>query len=220
MASSKALNRKHKSEDFWANHAPPGMVRCTAHRKDGKQCRQEAVATMTVCPDHGGSTPAAIRSAIAKLGNTVEEISETVARIALDNSEATRDQLVAAQMVYKVLAMEKEIHEHSIKVDPIEHLFTQILADPQGLAAPTAMQALPAGEAPRYDDGEGPAWEDLIGAREGHEDGAEDVVDAELVDEPAPARQPREPKQASAAPPQHIREGLARTEYLRRKGLW
>lgn len=184
MASSKSLNRKRHSDQWWENHAPPGVIRCTGHMKDAErsQCRREAVPGLNVCVDHGGKVPSAIAAAFTRLGDSVEDAADVVTAIMNDPSQPARERLVAAQHVMKLLGMEKERVDVKVEIDAVEELFRAIAADPNATYDPKAVQvqALGAGEALPEGD-EGPTWEELLGARED----AEDVVDAELVDEPA-----------------------------------
>ncbi|WP_418062429.1 hypothetical protein [Pimelobacter simplex] len=204
------------SEDWWATQRPDHVVRCTARLKKGDgslQCRREAVPGLNVCGSHGGKTPAAIAAAFTRLGSTVEDAADTVAQIMSDTSAPPRDRLAAAAHVMKLLGMEKERHEVTVTVDPVEALFRSIVSDPDGLALPSDGNVSEAELERRR-----AAWAELIGE--------DDVVDAELVEDPTEDRTPAaieastNPPKESAKMPRRVREDLDRREQLRKVGLW
>jgi hypothetical protein len=203
MASSKSLAKKRHSDQWWSDHAPSHILRCTGlTRKNGKQCNMEALAGLNVCGDHGGKTPAAIAAAFTRLGGSVEQAAETVAEIMGDTDAAPRDRLAAAAHVMKLLGMEKERHEVTVSNDPVETLFRNLLRDPANFAAPMPHEPSPETLAlNRTADPQALLDEEW------------DVVDAEVVEEPKPDAHTidigPEPKM-----PKHIKRDLKRLGFL------
>jgi hypothetical protein len=171
-------------------------------RDPSRRCNQEAVPGLNVCGGHGGKTPAAIAAAFTRLGGSVEDAAETVAQIMAETSTLHRDRLAAAAHVTKLLGMEKERTEVTVKVDPIEELFRSIAADSNGLRDPQAP--------PPPRDPEQIELDRRADVQELAEDGPNfdglDIVDAELVeDQPTRAKAERTNIDPT---PKHIREAL------------
>lgn len=200
MASSKSLAKKRHSDQWWAEHAPPGVLRCAASQKNGRLCNLEAVPGLNVCGQHGGKTPAAIAAAFTRLGDSVEDAADVVKEIMNDPEQASRDRLVAAFQVMKLLGMEKERVEVTVKTDPIEDLFRGLLAADDGLSPATPTPVLRSAESLARDRAADPQEAD-------YED---DVVEAELVEEPDDPHTVHVTESMSSRPPKHIREALER----------
>ncbi len=74
MASSRSLGKRTHSEQWWANHAPDYLLRCTAHYKStGERCRREAIPGASVCDQHGGLVPAVQAAAAARIGMSLDD---------------------------------------------------------------------------------------------------------------------------------------------------
>lgn len=194
------------SEDLWATRCPAHVVRCSASLRSGGQCKREAFPGMNVCGHHGGHLPVNVAAAFTRLGGTVEAAADTVAEVMGDKSVPPRDRLAAAAHVMKLLGMEKERVEVKVSVDPLEALFRAIAADPVGLAPASDGNASEAELVERQR-----AWRELVAADD-------DVVDAEVVEDPsADSTSAQIEEAAEAAPvmesgrtPTHIRESIAR----------
>ncbi len=205
------------SEDWWAVLAPPHVLRCTASlKRDGSQCRREAVPGANVCKSHGGLAPAVQAAAAARIQMSVDDAAKKLLAMVEDPQVEAREKI---KILHDLLDRGglAPTSKHLVGIvteDPIEKLFRELAMDPNATYDPKTVQvqALPAVEAPRYDD-EGPTWDDLLEARE---DAEEDVVEAELVDEPAPDGQPRRSKSVTinSQPPKHIRDDLERLGLL------
>jgi hypothetical protein len=158
-------------------------------KSTGEQCRTEAHPGTNVCFKHGANAPAIQAAAARRIQTSVEDAVKRLQQMLDDPQVEARDKIKILHDLLDRggLGATSKVLVGVAEVDPVESLFRDILADPQALAAHTAVQvhALPAGEA-RRDADEGPAWAELLGGREG----AEDVVEAELVDEPEPTGQP------------------------------
>jgi len=202
VASSKSLAKKRHSDEWWENHAPPGILRCTCPQKNGKQCNMEAVPGLNVCGQHGGKTPAAIAAAFTRLGGAVEDAADVVKEIMNDPNQSGRDRLAAASHVMKLLGMEKERHEHTVTVDPIEALFAKILNDSEGLASGTPVARVPDPVFSAFNAAVLEEDEPLPAALP-----EADIVEAEIVDDEEP-HTVRSAESMSSAPPPHIQRDL------------
>lgn len=202
------------SEDWWRTQRPDHVLRCTASlKRDGSQCRREALPGSNVCTQHGGLAPAVQAAAATRIQMSVDDAVKRLHAMLDDPQVEARDKV---KILHDLLDRGglAPTSKHLVGViteDPIEKLFRELAMDPNATYDPKAVQvqALGAGEPPREYD-EDPTWEDLIGARE---DAEEDVVEAELVDEPAPARQAKQVT-INTQPPKHIRDDLERLGLL------
>jgi hypothetical protein len=62
--------------------------RCTAHRRNGDQCRNSAIKGATVCRVHGGSAPQVQRAAAVRLLMAADSVAGELVRIALSKKAA------------------------------------------------------------------------------------------------------------------------------------
>lgn len=204
MAGRKTASH---SEDWWVMLAPPSAVRCEAHVQDGSRCRREAIAGANVCRQHGGAIPAVRAKAAARIGNAADQMVKRLQGMLDDPSVEARDKIKIAQDLLDragLNATEKLIVGVG-EIDPVERLFRDLLADPANLA--------PVQPEPRQVDAEFEAYNRVALEAYG---GDEDIVDAEVVEEPASRPSPAPSGRRGTKPPKHIREGVERAEQLRR----
>ena len=194
-------NKVTHSEDWWEMLAPPHAVRCEGHYKqDGKQCRREAVPGANVCGQHGGLIPAVRDRAAARMGNAADEMVKRLHAWLDDPDVEARDKIKIAQDMLDRAGLNAtgKLLVGIGEVDPVEALFRTILNDPNGLAPPQPI-------APE------PSPQMLAWNRDALEDDPPDVVEAELVEGPAPTSQA---EVVSTLPPKHIRDDLRRLGLL------
>jgi len=181
--------------------APPTAVRCEGHYKTGERCRREAISGATVCRIHGGAASQVRNRAAARIGNAADDMVKKLHGMLDDPEVDARDKIKIAQdMLDRAGLNMTEKHLVSVDVDPVERLFRDILAKPGGLAPEVPV----AHETPAMF---------LEWNRATYDD---DVVDGEIVEEPQRERREPEVETFSSKPPKHIREGLKRSEQLRK----
>jgi hypothetical protein len=206
------------SEQWWASQRPDHVMRCTASlKRDGSQCRREAMVGTNVCGQHGGLAPAVQAAAATRIQMSVEDAAKALKDLAFDENGDPRVRLKAIQDLLDRggLAPTSKVLLGVVTEDPIEKLFASIAADPSSTYDPREVQAQ---ALPRARDAaqealdaaeQGPDWDDLYGpADEAEEDLIGDVVDAELVEPGA------EPEVVSSKPPKHILKDLERLGLL------
>lgn len=206
-----SYKRRKRTEEQWAS-TPPDVIRCTGHLKsDGTQCRWEAVPGTNVCTTHGGAAPQVQARAAVRIQMSVDDGVKRLLRMLDDPQVEPRDKI---KIVHDFLDRGGlgATSKHLIGVvaqDPVEQLFRQILGDPEALADPAQLPPPPDPEIEALNArAEGRDWDDTLALESAFEDRL-DVVDAEVVEEVAPARPARQPKASkkSKTPP-HIREAL------------
>ena len=76
----------------------PITNQCTAHRRNGDQCRRSAIKGGTVCPTHGGAAPAVQRAAQVRLLMASDTVAGELVKIALSKkaSDSVRVQAILA----------------------------------------------------------------------------------------------------------------------------
>lgn len=161
------------SEAWWAARSPEIRARrCSAHRRNGDQCAKVAMEAQKVCGTHGGRAPQA----------------KAKARQRLDEA--------ADRMAHELLKIATTSESESVKLAAVRDAL-----DRAGLKPPTQVEVGPKQPEP---------WEELLGdvahvTRAQHEamkrgepmppapaspralpPADEDIVDAEVVDAPAP----------------------------------
>lgn len=204
--------RKTHTEKWW-DAAAPHILRCTGHNKtDGSRCRAEAEPGTTVCWRHGAAIPAVQAAAATRIQMSVDEAAQRLIEWLNDNDVDMRERVKIAHDLLDRGGL-SATQKHLVGVvsgDPVETLFRDILSDPNGLADPTPQPpALPVPDAAqaaldaRQAD---PDWDTVLGREIGSDD-ADDVVDAELVeDRPAHTVYEAEPYRT----PKRIRDDLKR----------
>jgi hypothetical protein len=173
MAGRKTMRR---SESWWEMLAPPTAVRCEGHVQSGAQCLREALTGSNVCRQHGGAAPQVQARAAARIGNAADAMVKRLHEMLDDPSVEARDKIKIAQdMLDRAgLAATGKLLIGVGEIDPVEALFQRILQDPNGLMSETPVQHVP--------DPQIAAWN-----REAMEDDEpDDIVDAEVVEEPEP----------------------------------
>lgn len=213
------MARRTHTEAWWAA-AGPSVLRCTArYKSDGLQCRTEAAPGTSVCNKHGALAPQVVNAAAVRIQMTADDAVKFMRRVLEDPNAADRDKVTVAKDLLDRAGLQptNKLVVGIGQLDPIEQLFQSILSDPNATFDPSLAgpkQILPDPVQAALDAAEdGSEWGDLLGLENGSQH-AEDVVDAELVEDTEPTGR------AAVAPPPHIREGLGRTDALRRAGLW
>lgn len=188
------------SEDWWALLAPPTVVRCESHYKTGDRCRREAIPGANVCGQHGGAAGHVRDRAAARIGNAADAMVQRLYEMLDDPAVEARDKIKIAQDMLDRAGLNatNKLLVGIGEVDPIERLFRDILEDPNGLA--------PASPEPYIQSPEAAALNRVALEAYG---GDEDIVDAEVVEEPEPVTETM-----SALPPEHIRRDLKRLGLL------
>ena len=73
------------SEEWWENRKPGVKEhRCTAHRRNGEQCKNPAILGATVCRFHGGAAKQVVRAARVRLQNAAEKMARELLGMASD----------------------------------------------------------------------------------------------------------------------------------------
>lgn len=135
--------KRTHSEQWWATH--PQVPRCQASYASGDPCRREPEPGAAVCDQHGGAALQVQRRAAERMRLTADSMLDTLLGFVNDSAvpfgvraKIAQDMLdragLAAAQVHKVVPTAE---------DPIEKLFSEILADPDGLVE---RPAIPAGE--------------------------------------------------------------------------
>lgn len=207
-----AGKRVTHTEQWWADQAPAHVLRCTAsYRKDGLRCRREALPGTNVCGSHGGLVPAVRAKAATRIGMSVDDAVQRLLGMLDDPAVQSRDKVKVLHDLLDRggLNTTSKLLVGVAEVDPVERLFQDLLADPEGFAAPPALppvQAPDMAQARLDAEAEGRDYEDLLAERGG-------IVDAELVEgPPTPAQVAAAAGRAKKSPaptPPHIRRALA-----------
>lgn len=209
--------RKTHTEKWWAA-AAPHVLRCTGQNKtDGSRCRAEASPGTTVCDRHGALIPVVQQAAARRIQMSVDEAAQRLIEWLNDNDVEMRERVKIAHDLLDRGGL-GATSRHLVGVvgsgDPVETLFQDLLSDPRMFAeqkhsAPPPLQdaaqaALDAREA-------GPSPADLFGWESGSDE-PEDVVDAELVEDPdeLPPKTVRVTGSKSDRPPKWLEEDLLR----------
>jgi hypothetical protein len=200
------------SEQWWETQAPAHITRCTSNLKSGGRCRREAAPGAPVCDRHGANLPVVQQAAARRIGMSLDDAVKRLQAMLDDDSVEARDKVKILHDLLDRggLGATSKVLVGVGHVDPIETLFRDLLTQPGALADPTPQPpALPVPDAAqaaldaRQAD---PDWATVLGREIGSDD-ADDVVDAELVeDRPAHTVYEAEPYRT----PKRIRDDLKR----------
>jgi hypothetical protein len=192
------MARRRTHTEKWWEAAPPHILRCAGHNKvNGERCKSEAAPGTTVCDRHGALIPVVQAAAAQRIQMSVDEAAKHLVDWMGDTSVDMRERVKIAHDLLDrggLAATQKHLVGIGTTGDAVETLFMDLLSTPGMLDDPAPVQALPAGES--ADD---------------------DIVDAEVVEEPTPAKPkpaPAKPKRDSVRPPKHIRDDLERLGLL------
>jgi hypothetical protein len=192
-----------RSEEWWAT-APSHIIRCSGQKPStGERCAREALPGGTVCKVHGGTLPAVQAAAATRIGLIADSAISQLIRIMEDPEAEDRDVIaVAKDLLDRAgLGATNKLLVGIGQVDPVERLFMDILSDPNGLSSPAPLPA----EKLYQDEGDDSP---LLALESGRED-VLDIVDAEVIEDDAPARE-RQEVNGSSRPPKWLEDDLAR----------
>lgn len=93
---------------------------CKAHRKNGEQCRRQAIIGGAVCIMHGGKAPQVIRSARERIDAMVDPALTQLARI-VEDGESDAVKLAAIKDVldragYKPVEKRENRNENTVSI--------------------------------------------------------------------------------------------------------
>lgn len=176
--------------------------RCTAHRKNGQQCRKWAILGGTVCATHGGAAPAVRRAAALRLAMAADRMAKNLLGLA---TEADTDSVKLAatnSALDRAGLAAKSNMSIELSAKPFERVFEKIVSGPRYPATPPALAA---SESSGEDDGaivgeidddplpEG--GEDLspVERESGYTDTDADVIDVEIMSDQSLADSPDDP---------------------------
>ncbi len=206
--------RKSHGDEWYAAH--PEVVRCKELLKTtGQQCAMEAHPGATVCFKHGANLPQVQAAAARRIQGSVEDAVKRLQAMLDDPSVENREKVKILHDLLDRggLGATNKLLVGVAELDPVETLFRDLLGTPGALALPSTGEVSDAELAKRR-----AAWAELVGGDDG------DVVDAELVEEPAEDRAPDaiearnvDRPQASAKMPKRVAADLAA---LQKADLW
>jgi hypothetical protein len=194
------VRRVTHSEEWWEMLAPPTVIRCEGHYKDGLRCRREAHPGATVCRMHGGAAKQVREAAAARIGNAADEMVKRLQNMLDDPDVEARDKIKIAQDLLDRAGLNAtgKLLVGVAEVDPVEKLFRDLLSEPANLAPPvTAVQE----PLPPARSGSPPGLPSGVGD--------EEIFDAEIVEEPE-----GDAEVVHRLPPAHIRRDLERLGLL------
>ncbi|MGU3497634.1 hypothetical protein [Mycobacterium sp. C31M] len=103
--------------------------RCTAHRKNGEQCRKWAIYGSTVCKTHGGAAP----QVVAKAQQRLREASDRMTQRLLGMAESENiPAYVALQAINSALDRAGVVEQKQMSVEVTAKPFEDLLADIEG----------------------------------------------------------------------------------------
>jgi hypothetical protein len=159
------------SEQWWANAKPEVQAhRCTAHRKNGDQCKRAAITGGRVCTHHGGSAPAVKAKARQRIEDAADRMARELLKMAVDEnvSEAVKLAAIRDALDRAGLAAPKAV-DVAIAPKPWEQIFDDIGGGSR--AESRARRGMPDDD---LNEWHAPA---LIGSSDAHA-----IVDAELAE--------------------------------------
>lgn len=134
----------------------PIMNQCTAHRRNGDQCRRSAIKGSNVCATHGGSAPQVQRAAQVRLLMAADSVAGELVRIALSSkaSDAVKVQAILGVLDRAGISARQQV-EVTATVETWEHKVQAAVVDWSELAEllpaadPNVIDAELAEDAPR-----------------------------------------------------------------------
>jgi hypothetical protein len=115
--------------DRWERSAHPER-RCTAHRKNGDQCKNAARVGTNVCDFHGARAPQVKRKARQRIEEAADRMARELLRMATDDKVADSTRLVAIRDVLDRagLAAKTAVELEVGPLKPYETIFEHIEA--------------------------------------------------------------------------------------------
>jgi hypothetical protein len=101
--------------------------RCTAHRKNGDQCRKWAIVGGTVCATHGGAAKHVRNAARARIANAADLMAKQLLKMAVadDVSDAVKLAAIRDALDRAGLGARAGV-DVEISTSPFEQIFTQV----------------------------------------------------------------------------------------------
>lgn len=144
-----------KSDEWWEQRSPEVQARrCKAHRKDGGQCRQVAIAGATVCRWHGGAAKHVKAAARARLENASDLMAKQLLRMAIDDDVADAVKLSAIKdaLDRAGLRAPNEVVLSPGQQSGFDDVFTDIVAGPPIDVESTGSVDSQANSSPYFDE--------------------------------------------------------------------
>ncbi|MGY4712578.1 hypothetical protein ACXDF8_23995 [Mycolicibacterium sp. CBM1] len=104
---------------------PDSSRRCHAHKKNGDQCKNAALAGQSVCKYHGGGSPQAITKARERLSAAADRMAERLLGIAESEKVPAYVALQAVNSVLDRVGI-TEPKQVEVTVKPIDQIFESI----------------------------------------------------------------------------------------------
>ncbi|GAY14176.1 hypothetical protein [Mycobacterium sp. shizuoka-1] len=104
---------------------PDSSRRCHAHKKNGDQCKNAALAGQSVCKYHGGGSPQAIAKARERLSAAADRMAERLLGIAESEKVPAYVALQAVNSVLDRVGI-TEPKQVEVTVKPIDQIFESI----------------------------------------------------------------------------------------------
>lgn len=170
---SKVVPLEEEFSTAWADGRTPAR-QCTARRTNGEPCRRAAINGANVCATHGGRAPQVKRKARVRLEMAADRMAKELLGIATDDSAPMPVKLAAIKdALDRAGVSAKTAVEVEVTAKPYENVLDAVLTS-GSRAESRAARGIP--EEPEHD----PRWADFM----------EDIVDAEVVEEPEPPTNP------------------------------
>lgn len=125
-----------KWSEAWWKQADPKIVRCVAHRMNGKQCKHAAMNGTTVCQTHGGRAPQVVNRARIRIAEATDKAAKGLLDLATDTTipEGVRLSAIKDILDRGGLGAKQEI---TVSAKPYENVFDAIGGGQRAIAPPT-----------------------------------------------------------------------------------